>query len=74
MDIFDTLKKLQRIEADREYTKKSRRLILSVKRESAQTPFGLLGRLILQTFQFGSTIALAGLLLVLVVGGFTIGK
>ncbi|KKW45316.1 MAG: hypothetical protein A3A43_03150 [Candidatus Liptonbacteria bacterium RIFCSPLOWO2_01_FULL_56_20] len=69
MKLESVLKNLQHIEADRGYTKRSRNLILS----SGLPTFSFQNswQVALRALQSGSAIALAGLLLVLTLGGFS---
>ncbi|MEK7193221.1 MAG: hypothetical protein AAB652_00315 [Patescibacteria group bacterium] len=73
MELLELLKQLKKIEANKEYAAKSRRVLLNIQKEIA-APRISLGRLLLQTLQTGSTIVLAGLLLLLIFGGFSVGK
>ena len=72
MDLIDILKKLRHLEADPGYTKHARRLILRSK--EAHRGSLTFGQFLINAFQTGSTIVLAGLLLILIVGGFSAGK
>lgn len=68
MDIIAILKKLKEIEADREYTKKSRMVILGAEyHKKPISPW----RFLTDTIQFGSGIALAWLLILIILGGFS---
>ena len=71
MNLFDLLKKLKNIEADPQYVRSSRRMILGTLPMARPVS---LGAFLLQSFQMGSTIALAGILLLLIVGGFSVGQ
>lgn len=72
MDLYDSLKNIKNISPDSEYSAKSRGIILQTtplpyKRDPLRV-FRWVG----ESLQFGSAIALTGLLLMLVVGGFSI--
>jgi hypothetical protein len=68
MDLINLLKELKQIEADRAYTSRSRSLIVGTSR-----PGGVAGvwRTVVHSIQFGSAVALASVLLILIVGGFS---
>lgn len=72
MDIFSLIKKLHDITPDPEYTDRSKRAILGLPFEAPRERVTV-GRFILNTLQFGSAIALASFLIMLVFGGFSIG-
>lgn len=67
MDLLNTLKKFKNIEADSGYTENSRRLVLSYQREAKLNVWGL----VLRNLELGATFALAGVLILLIVGGFS---
>ena len=71
MDLLNLLKKLKNIEANPQYVRSSRRMILGTL--PTARPMSV-GAFLLQSFQTGSTIALAGILLLLIVGGFSVGQ
>lgn len=71
--IIALLKKLKHIEADSSYTRDSRRVILSVPGDARETPLTA-WRILANSFHIGSTIVLTGLLIILVLGGFSAGK
>lgn len=66
-DIQNILRSLRHIEADKRYVRSSRAAILADGRQSG---FGI-WRFLMNSLQFGSSIALVGLLLILAVGGFS---
>jgi len=72
MDLIKLLQNLKEIEPDQEYAKRSKRLILStaLKPEVKWS----IRQLFFETIQSGSAIALSGLLILLLIGGFTVGK
>jgi len=65
MDLFKSLKNLKNIEADREFTKKSRSLLLNTKQRSASGFWGV----VLNNIEVGASMALAGLLMFAILGG-----
>src|SRR5271157_5112618 len=67
MDLLNLLKKLKNIEPDPRYTAESRSRIIGT------SPSGVGGvwRAVLHSIQFGSAVALASVLLILIVGGFS---
>jgi hypothetical protein len=67
MDLIDTIKKLKNIEADKEFTRTSRSLILNTRREIKLNFWGLL----LRSIELGVSLALAGLLIFMTLGGFS---
>lgn len=72
MDILDSIKNIKKITPDAEYSAKSKQLILQTTplpyKKDPWRAFRWLG----DSIQFGSAIALTGLFVVLVAGGFTI--
>ncbi len=66
MDPLNTLKKFKNIQPDRSYTEKSRGLILSARREARLNVWNL----ILKNVELGATFAIAGILILLIIGGF----
>lgn len=74
MDILNILKQLKKLEPDPEYTRASRRTILShTETREAYAPLSI-GRILIGAFQTGSTIVLTGILLMLILGGFSAGR
>ena len=73
--LLEQLKKIKKIEPDRDYTQRSRHLILS-SREHGLRSNGLrsIVEIFWQSMQFGTTVALAGVLLILIFGGFGIAR
>lgn len=68
MEPIHLLKKLKEVSPDKAYTKRSRYAILeTLPAAGRQTPWQML----VHSLQFGSAVALAGVLLVLVLGGFS---
>ncbi len=68
MDLFGNLKQLKNIEAGREFTKKSRGLVLAslnIEPSANKKVFGTL----LSVFDVVASLALAGFLIVLILGG-----
>jgi hypothetical protein len=73
MDLFETLKQFKIIKPDEAFTEKSRRAIL------ASSPLGIPGvvgifkaqRFIFRIVEMGAALALAGLFIVLIMGGFS---
>ena len=72
MELIEVLKKLKRIEANADYTRKSRRLIIS--REKNAWPVFSLKHFAASIFQSGSAIAMTAILLFLVFGSFSLWK
>ena len=70
MELIELLKKLKHVKAEPAYTRRSRFLILG-EAVGLERPSRHPWQLILHSLQFGSAVALAGLLLVLIVGGFS---
>lgn len=74
MDPLNILKQLKKLEPDPEYTRASRRTILArTEAREAYAPFSI-GKILIGAFQTGSTIVLTGILLVLILGGFSAGR
>jgi len=73
MDSLKTLKQLKRIHPDPDYTKRSRSLIVETPYISAP-PVSNPWRALVQSLQFGTTMVLVGVFLILVVGGFSSWK
>lgn len=69
MEFILLLKKLKEISPDAAYTKRSRHAILETL--PALRPWQSPWQIFMHSLQFGSAIALAGVLLVLVLGGFS---
>ncbi len=67
MNLNELLKQFKYIEADREYTRKSRSLILSAKHTARVS----LADIFLKNVQLAASVALAGLLIFMIVGGFS---
>ncbi len=73
MDILKLLKKLKQIEADSGYTRRSRLLILQSKPNVSPLPITF-SRILVNSLQMGTTVVLTGLLIVLILGGFSAGR
>lgn len=73
MDILKLLKKLQRIEADPGYVRRSRILILKSKPNASPFPITF-SRILMNSLEMGTTVVLTGLLIVLILGGFSAGR
>jgi hypothetical protein len=73
MNIYETLKKLTFIKPDKDYSKRSRSVILSMLQDMPR-PRVTLWQFVMQNVQLGSAIALTGLLLLLGFGGFSAWK
>lgn len=71
MDLINLLKKLKSIEPNGEFTRNSRRLILATRQ--GQRINAIMG-LILKNLEMGASLALAGLLIFMIFGGFTAWK
>src|SRR3989344_205961 len=69
MDLEDILKKLKHLSPDEQYTAWSRKVVLSSL--PAEKPLRNPWQILSHTFQFGSAVALAGVLLLLLLGGFS---
>lgn len=69
MDLIDTIKKLKNIEADKGFTRTSRSLILNTRRET-KLNFNFWS-LLLRSIELGASLALAGLLIFMTLGGFS---
>ena len=67
MDLLNTLKKFKNIKPDKNYAASSRSLILNAGREAKFNVW----RLILRNVELGATFALAGILILLMLGGFS---
>ena len=67
MDVIKILKKLKNIEPGKEFTETSRRLILNV----APKPELGFWNILVKNLELGASLALAGLLIFLIVGGFS---
>ncbi|MDO8536718.1 MAG: hypothetical protein Q7R94_00525 [bacterium] len=67
MDPLQILKQFKNIEPDKDYTRKSRFLILH---SAEQTKFGF-WKLILKNTELGTAVALTGLLIFMILGGFS---
>lgn len=67
-DIIKQLKKLQSIEADKRFTERSRVLIVGTHKQRG------VWDLILKNIELGASFALAGILLVTILGGFSAWK
>lgn len=70
MDIFKSLQNLKAIEPTRDFTIKSRSLILGKNRGAGLTVLGL----ILRNLELGASVALVGLLIFMILGGFSAWK
>jgi hypothetical protein len=68
MDIHELLKQLKTLTPDAEYSARSRRVILSAPRKEVKRG---VWDVILGTLQAGSAIVLTGILILLIVGGFS---
>ena len=73
MELIHLLKKLKSITADAEYTRRSRELLCGIEQKEILAPRNFRS-FVTHMFQFGSAIALAGFLILLVIGGFTFGN
>jgi len=73
MDLLKTLKKLKNIKADEGFTRKSRDLILATSRSAPLNTLNI-WRIILNNFETGAALALAGLLIFMIMGGFSAWK
>lgn len=71
MDLLENIKKLKGIEADKDFTERSRSLILSAGREQNRFSFW---QLVFKNLEIGTTLALAGLLILMILGGFSAWK
>lgn len=74
MDLQEVLKKFKRVRPDANYTAYSRNQILNTplpERRSWRAYFGNPWQVVARSLELGSAIALAGLLLVFVLGGFS---
>lgn len=71
MDLFKALKQLQKIESDEAFKKTSLNLILGARQTSVKP--GVWG-VILKNLELGASLALAGLLIFMIVGGFSAWK
>ena len=67
MELLNTLKKFKNVNPDESYAEKSRGLILSSKREVKFSAWSL----ILRNLELGATFALVGVLILLILGGFS---
>lgn len=72
MDLFKNLKKLQKIEPDVSYAAKSKQIVLSEKPKFLSS--SVAWQLIRQSLESGLSVALVGVLLVLLLGGFSVFK
>ncbi len=70
MELHEALKKLKEIKPDHEYAARSRNLLLRNYETRIARPANA-WQFILQNLQAGSVMALAGILLLLVAGGFS---
>jgi len=70
MDIFKALQNLKAIEPEKDFTIKSRGLILGKKRGVVAVFWGV----ILKNIELGASVALAGLLIFMILGGFSAWK
>lgn len=67
MDLIKNLKQLKNIEADRAFTERSRNLILGPERGAAVGFWNI----VLKNVEVGASLALAGLLIFMILGGFS---
>ncbi|MEK7212663.1 MAG: hypothetical protein AAB686_03220 [Patescibacteria group bacterium] len=72
MNLIQLIRKLKSIEPDPAYTRRSRSLI--VETPMTVRPIMNLWQVVVRGLQFGSAIALTGVLLILVLGGFSVWK
>ncbi|MBU6500372.1 MAG: hypothetical protein KGJ89_00895 [Patescibacteria group bacterium] len=70
MDLLETLKKFKHIEPNQEFSKSSRILILNTPAKIRFTVWSV----ILKNMELGASLALAGLLIFMIVGGFSAWK
>lgn len=70
MDLLDTLKQFKNIEPDRARAAESRFIILNEKPIPPKTGIFWVWQLALRSMEAGSAIALAGVVLILILGGF----
>ncbi len=66
MELLETLKQLKKIEADKDYTTKSRSLILGERKTTASFL-----NIFLNTIEIGASFALAGVLIFVILGGLS---
>ncbi len=70
MDLLTIFKNLKKIEPDQEYSLRSKRLILAIP-----PPRRLSGwQILLESIQSGATLVLTGILLIFLLGGFSVWK
>ena len=67
MNLFELLKQFKNIEADPEFTEKSRRIVLASPRLEPQSTHGI----VLRIFETAGSLVIAGLLIFAVVGGYS---
>lgn len=72
MELIEILKKLKKIEANAEYTRKSRQIIMSQERNV--WPVFSLKHFAVNIFQSGSAIAMTAMVLLLIFGSFSLWK
>lgn len=72
MDLFKNLKKLQKIEPDADYAAKSKQIILSTEQKLLPAP--AIWQVIRQTLESGLSVVVVSILLILLLGGFSIFK
>ena len=72
MELHDILKQLKTIEPDAEYARRSKERILAVAKGDFTAPRIIDWRMVVRTLQSGTAIALAGILLLIAVGGFSV--
>lgn len=70
MEPMEVLKKLKNIEADKEFSRNSRILILNTPTRVKLTAWNI----ILKNLELGTSLALAGLLIFMIIGGFSAWK
>jgi len=73
MDLITLLKKLKEVEPDRAYTERSRQLIFDIQ-QAPKKSWGSFARFVFESFQYASATALVLLLVVIVLGGITLGN
>ncbi len=70
MDIIELLKQFKKIEPGKEYAKQSRHSILSLKQKERQTFWQIFAR----SAKVGTALAFSGLLIFMILGGFSAWK
>jgi len=73
MNLEELLKKFQSIEARKSYRERSRRLIIAHTKQT-KVPRLTLAQILFRGLETGSSIVLAGLLILIIAGGFSVGR